>query len=127
MEKLIIRLLTNQQYDVINTWFNPILKNYKDARLSKEETELEGFYLYNVVVEKLKGVKYGYKVFSGLCDNIPEKTYIYIYGADEELHEWDVDKRVKVSTSYVVDPTDISEDLDYMMFLKNEEVEASKK
>ena len=122
MEKLIIRLLTNQQYDVINTWFNPILKNYKDARLSKEETELEGLYLYNVVVEKLKGVKYGYKVFSGLCDNIPENTYIHIYRADEELHEWDVDKRVKVSTSYVVDPTDISEDLDYMMFLKNEEV-----
>ena len=126
MEKLIIRLLTNQQNDVINTWFNPVLKNYKDGSVSKEETELEGFYVYNVVVEKLK-VKYGYKVFSGLCNNIPEKTYIYIYGADEELHEWDVDKRVKVSTSYVVDPTDISEDLDYMMFLKNEEVEASKK
>ena len=120
MEKLIIRLLTNQQNDVINTWFNPVLKNYKDGSVSKEETELEGFYVYNVVVEKLK-VKYGYKVFSGLCNNIPEKTYIYIYGADEELHEWDVDKRVKVSTSTVFDLDDISEDLDYMIFLKNEE------
>ena len=127
MEKLIIRLLTNQQNDVINTWFNPVLKNYKDGSVSKEETELEGFYVYNVVVEKLKCIKYGYKIFSGLCNNIPEKTYIYIYGADEELHEWDVDKRVKVSTSCVVDPTDISEDIDYMIFLKNEEVEASKK
>ena len=120
MDTLIIRLLTNKSADILDTWFTPVLKNYKDARLSKEETELEGFYVYNVVVEKLK-VKYGYKVFSGICNNIPEKTYIYIYGADEELHEWDVDKRVKVSTSTVFDLDDISEDLDYMRFLKNEE------
>ncbi len=121
MENLIIRILTNKPEDIIDTWFNPVLKNYKDVGLSKEETELEGFYIYSVRVEKLKGINYGYKVFSGLCNNIPEKTYIYIYGADEELHEWDVDKRVKVSTSYMVDPTDMSEDIDYMMFLKNEE------
>ena len=121
MEKLIIRLLTNQSEDVVDTWFNPILKNYKDATLLKEETELEGFYVYSVSVEKIKGIKYGYKVFSGLCNNIPEKTYIYIYGADEELHEWDVDKRVQVATSYIFDLDTISEDLDYMRFLKNEE------
>ena len=116
-----IRLLTNQQQDVIDTWFNPVLKNYKDAILVKEEIELEGFYIYTASVEKLKGVRYGYRVFSGLCNNIPEKTYIYIYGADEELHEWDVDKRVKVTKLTTVDPTDILEDLDYMRFLKNEE------
>ena len=121
MENLIIRILTNKPEDIVDTWFNPVLKNYKDATLLKEETELEGFYIYGVRVEKLKFIKYGYKVFSGLCNNIPEKTYIYIYGADEELHEWDVDKRVKVSTSCVVDPTDMSEDIDYMRFLKNEE------
>ena len=69
----------------------------------------------DIALEELK------EILSGLCNNIPEKTYIYIYGADEELHEWDVDKRVKVSTSCVVDPTDMSEDIDYMMFLKNEE------
>ncbi len=121
MENLIIRILTNKPEDIIDTWFNPVLKNYKDVGLSKEETELEGFYIYGVRVEKLKGIKYGYKVFSGLCNNIPEKTYIYIYGADEELHEWDVDKRVKVETSTVFDLDAIPEDLDYMRFLKNEE------
>ena len=121
MENLIIRILTNKPEDIVDTWFNPVLKNYKDATLSKEETELEGFYVYGVSIEKLKGIKYGYKVFSGLCNNIPEKTYIYIYGADEELHEWDVDKRVKVETSTVFDLDAIPEDLDYMMFLKNEE------
>ena len=121
MENLIIRILTNKPEDIVDTWFNPVLKNYKDAGLSKEETELEGFYIYGVRVEKLKGIKYGYKVFSGLCNNIPEKTYIYIYGADEELHEWDVDKRVKVETSTVFDLDAIPEDLDYMRFLKNEE------
>ena len=121
MENLIIRILTNKPEDIVYTWFNPVLKNYKDATLSKEETELEGFYVYGVSIEKLKGIKYGYKVFSGLCNNIPEKTYIYIYGADEELHEWDVDKRVKVETSTVFDLDAIPEDLDYMRFLKNEE------
>ena len=121
MENLIIRILTNKPEDIVDTWFNPVLKNYKNATLSKEETELEGFYIYGVRVEKLKGIKYGYKVFSGLCNNIPEKTYIYIYGADEELHEWDVDKRVKVETSTVFDLDAIPEDLDYMRFLKNEE------
>ena len=121
MENLIIRILTNKPEDIVDTWFNPVLKNYKDVGLSKEETELEGFYIYSVRVEKLKFIKYGYKIFSGLCNNISEKTYIYIYGADEELHEWDVDKRVKVSTSCVVDPTDMSEDIAYMMLLINEE------
>lgn len=118
MDTLIIRLLTNKSADIVDTWFTPVLKNYKDATLLKEETELEGFYVYGVSVEKLKGVKYGYKVFSGLCNNIPENTYIYIYGADEELHEWDVDKIVKVSTSSVFDLDAIPEDLDYMRFLK---------